>query len=300
MAQTAAFSHSPRGAGQILRLRPRGAAGAGGQAHPRSGLRFGPRRVRAGATRRPDGRSRRRRHDDEQLAVATRAPGLSRKRFRLRQRPLPPGLHRAAGRPRAGAGKLRRDRLQLRDQPVARQARRAERRLRPAQARRRILLLRRLRRPSRAGGRAQRSRPLWRMPRRRALLERLRTAGPAPRLCRSPPHGRPPAGGHRPAAGRVTGNLRFFSATYRLFKLDALEPPARTTVRPSSTRVDSGPRQALRARQAPRHRHRQGVPGLRQHLAHAARHALCAALRVHRQLRHPLRHLRGLRHQPAV
>ena len=45
---------------------------------------------------------------------------------------------------------------------------------------------------------------------------------------------------------------------------------------------------------------RQGVPGVRQHLAHAGRHALRAAFRFHRRLRHPLRHLPRLRHVDPV
>ena len=99
------------------------------------------------------------------------------------------------------------------------------------------------------------------------------------------------------AIKRKLGQAKFFSATYRLFKLDGLETACedygQAVIYQGS--VPGWPAR-LHARRASSDRDRQGVSGLRQHLAHAGRHALCPAFRVHRRLRDALRHLSGLRH----
>ena len=81
-----------------------------------------------------------------------------------------------------------------------------------------------------------------------------------------------------PELAARTENLRFFSATYRLFKLDALE-----------TACEDYGQAVIYRGTIPQHPGRfvldkhhdmqtgQGLSGLRQHLAHAARHANRAA-----------------------
>ena len=69
-----------------------------------------------------------------------------------------------------------------------------------------------------------RSRALWRMPRRRALLERFPADGQASRLPRSAARDQQADRRSRTRrCGRSSARRKFFSATYRLFKLDGLE-----------------------------------------------------------------------------
>ncbi len=100
---------------------------------------------------------------------------------------------------------------------------------------------------------------------------------------------------------RKLGQAKFFSATYRLFKLDGLEPACEDYGQ-AVIYKGSVPDQArrLHARRTPSHRDRQGVPSLRQHLAHAGRHALRPAFCFCRRLRHALRDLPGLRHRDPL
>ncbi len=129
--------HPPRGAGALLRLWPGEPAPARGLPRARPRLRLGARRVCARPARRRARRGGRRGHDPR--AARRRAPprGLPPRDLRLRaqQRALPRGLHRAPRRARPRGRELRRDRLQLRDQPVPGQGRGAARGLSPAQRR---------------------------------------------------------------------------------------------------------------------------------------------------------------------
>ena len=97
------------------------------------------------------------------------------------------------------------------------------------------------------------------------------------------------------------GQAKFFSATYRLFKLEGLESSLRG-LRPGGPLQGHRARAArrVRARRASPDRARQSVPGMRKHLAHVGQHALCPAFRFHRRFRHALRHLPGLRHVDPV
>ena len=86
---------------------------------------------------------------DEQLATANAHIAWHMRRFGYgAQRPLPQRLYREARRAWARAGKLRRDRVELRDQSLGRQAGGPARRLRSAEAGRRALFRRRLFRPA--------------------------------------------------------------------------------------------------------------------------------------------------------
>ena len=97
------------------------------------------------------------------------------------------------------------------------------------------------------------------------------------------------------------GQAKFFSATYRLFKLEGLEPACEDYGQAVIYKGTRGrPAGRLRARRPSSHRARQGLPGVRQHLAHAGRHALRAAFRFRRRFRDPLRHLPRLRHVASV
>ena len=56
------------------------------------------------------------------------------------------------------------------------------------------------------------------------------------------------------------------------------------------------PARRVRSRRPSSHREGQGLPRVRQYLAHARRHAVRAAFRFHGRFRHALRHLPRLRH----
>ncbi len=97
------------------------------------------------------------------------------------------------------------------------------------------------------------------------------------------------------------GQAQFFSATYRLFKLDGLESACEdygqaviykgsVPEQPDGFELDGHHL----------HRARQSVSGLRQYLAHAGGYALQTAFRFHRRFLHALRHLPGLRHVDPV
>ncbi len=121
------------------------------------------------------------------------------------------------------ARKLRHRGLELRHQPLARQEGGAGGRPRAAETGRRDLFRRCLCRPPARSGPARRPGAARRMPRRRALLERLsepRERGEAadPRLVTDRP-----LEVREPSIRRALGNARFFSATYRLFNIGGLE-----------------------------------------------------------------------------
>ncbi len=132
---------------------------------------------------------------DEQLATAKTHIDWHMKRFGY-ERPnvrFLKGYIEKLGELGLEPAKLRRGRVELRDQSLGRQARRAQRRLRSAQAWRRALFRRRLLRPPSLRRGARRSGALWRVPGRGALLERLSPDGEARGLSRSAPRDQPAA-----------------------------------------------------------------------------------------------------------
>ena len=120
-------------------------------------------------------------------------------------------------------GLLRLRGLQLRGQPPTRQGRGAARGPPAAQARRRVVLFRCLRRPPRAGRGAGGPGPLRRVSGGRLVLERLPGPGAAPGIRRSRLVEDRPIAVTDPALAARTQDIGFYSATYRLFKLKGLE-----------------------------------------------------------------------------
>ncbi len=162
----------------------------------------------------------------EQLAVARKHVGWHMERFGHAATNIDfrEGYIEELEEPRPRTAELRHHRLELRGEPLARQARCTRRRARPAEARRRVLFRGCLCRPATRRGPSRGPGAARRMSRRRALLERLpeprQEAGFGdPRLVRSRP-----IEVTEPSIRRALGNARFFSATYRLFNIDGLEP----------------------------------------------------------------------------
>ena len=216
------------------------------------------------------------------------------------QRVVPAGLHRAPGRAGPGARQLRRRRLQLRGQPFAGQGCSAARRASPAQARRRVLFLRRLRRPPRAGRGAQRSGAVRRMPGRRAVLERLRRLAHRHGFRRPAPGRGSPARRHRPRpAARVSATCASIRPPTGCSSSTAWRRPART--RPGRDLSRRHSRQPERFVLDKHHDIETGrvfpVCGNTWRMLQSTR--LAPHFEYDGRTRHPLRHVQRLRFRPA-